>query len=170
MQITKISFGVSISRDFQSKRYDLEAVLEPWENHEESFKVLREKVCELANVHPGEYLTAAERAEDLELQISENQAAIQARKVENAQLLTELIGLRKTKQNILDFSEAINDLAGLTSYKFSEALNRAIITCEKLPPCLPQEDSDQPQSDLETEIENSDDEDDDEDDDVYDKF
>ncbi|HEY9862911.1 MAG TPA: hypothetical protein V6D21_01905 [Candidatus Obscuribacterales bacterium] len=80
MQITKISFGVTISRDFQSKRYDLEAVLEPWENHEESFKVLREKVCELANVHPGEYLTAAERAEDLELQISENQSAIQARK------------------------------------------------------------------------------------------
>lgn len=170
MQITKVSFGITVTHDYQAKRYDLEAVLEPWENYEESFYLLRDKVCDLANIDPDSYLTAAEKAADLTLQISENQAAIKARKAENSQLLAELIKLRQTKQHILDFSDAINALGKQTSYKFTQALSSAIIACEKLTPYLPQEEEiDQPKSDdLKTEIDDSDDDDDD--DDVYDKF
>lgn len=161
MQITKISFGVTVSRDYQAKRYDLEAVLEPWENHEESFRQLRDKVCELANVHPSEYPTAAEKAEDLKVQISENQKAIEERRAENNQLITELIGLRKTKQRIVDFSDAISQVDRHINYNLTGALSQAIKAYEKLIPLLPQEEKNQPQSDLESEIEPDEDEDED---------
>jgi hypothetical protein len=153
MKVTKIKFGITDSENYQAKRYDLEAVIEPWENYEESFKILRDMVCQLANVNPAKYRTVSERNSELQILIDEKRVQCADLKASNDALLLQLVGLRKTHKHISDFLIALREISKSANYRLIDSLIYARQSCEALIPYLPdpQEDSDRDQPVLQEE-------------------
>ncbi|MEB3281128.1 MAG: hypothetical protein VKK42_19605 [Lyngbya sp.] len=118
MKYKEIGFGLTVNMgNYESLRFDLVAELEDWENPEESMKILKERLVEIAKVELSNGESRVLRKLDLDKkyikEIKEMAREVKAQREKRGELIDQLQSL---KFDISDASELLKAFRNINHY------------------------------------------------------